>query len=199
MNDETKNKWEDLANKDVSSEEFEMKEASEPENEEIPLSQGLEHPDYQALQDTLTETEQNLHDQREANARILAELDNLRKRTAREVEIANKYAVEKIINDFLPVLDSLEQALDVGVNDEDKEDAAREGIKLTVQLFLSTLEKHNVKQLNPLGEAFDPNQHEAMSMQPSDEAEPGTILQVFQKGYMLYERVIRPARVIVSK
>lgn len=203
MTDKTQNKWEAMAENGLDDEALMENEHSDDQptdtESDAPSPQGLDHPDYQALQDKLTETEQKVHEYWEARTRAIAELDNVRKRSDRDVENAHKFAVERIINDLLAVLDSLEQALGTTETDEGEGSTTQEGIKLTVQLFLSTLDKYNVKQISPEGEAFDPNQHEAMSMQPSDEVAPGTVLQVFQKGYLLHDRVIRPARVIVSK
>lgn len=203
MTEKTQNKWEAIAEKDLDEEALNANDKKkeipvEDEAENTP-PQGLDHPDYHALQDKLTETEQKVHEYWEARTRAIAELDNVRKRSERDVENAHKFAIERIINDLLAVIDSLEQALATTETEDEEGSPTQEGIKLTVQLFLSTLEKHHVKQISPEGELFDPNQHEAMSMQPSDEVAPGTVLQVFQKGYLLHDRVIRPARVIVSK
>jgi molecular chaperone GrpE len=200
MSEDINNKWEALAGKDLPSDESDNEEQAEltPGEDDVVLS-SLDHPDYQALQDKLTEAEQQVHENWEARRRAIAELDNLRKRSDRDVENAHKFAVEKFINELLPVIDSLEQALELADDKEGDENAMRQGIELTVQLFHKTLEKYHVIQINPVGESFDPNRHEAMSMQPSDEVDSGMILQVFQKGYLLYDRVIRPARVIVSK
>lgn len=157
----------------------------------------LEHPSYKALEDQLTQAEQKAHEHWEKSVRALAELDNVRRRAERDVENAHRYGLEKFINALLPVIDSLEQALQLAEQETDS--AMREGLELTMKLFLDVLQKYDVKQLNPEGEVFDPTHHEAMSMQASDDCAPNTVLVVFQKGYMLNERVIRPARVIVSK
>lgn len=154
----------------------------------------LEHPDYAHLEEKLTEAEQQAHDNWEKAVRAMAELDNVRRRAERDVANAHRYGAEKLITSLLPVIDSLEQALGLA-----SDNAMQEGLELTMKLFLDVLTKFEVEQINPEGEMFDPHQHEAMAMQPSDEVSPNTVLAVFQKGYRLSDRVIRPARVIVAK
>ncbi len=128
--------------------------------------------------------------------RIAAELENVRKRAARDVEKAHKFAVERFATDILAVCDSLEMALategDVSV------DSLREGNAATLKLLGSVLSRFSVEELDPHGEPFDPTVHEAMTMQPSNDVEPGTIVTVFQKGYALNGRLLRPARVVVA-
>lgn len=170
---------------------------AELEDVEALNTNALEHPSYLALEEKLTLAEQNAHDNWEKSVRAMAELDNVRRRSEREVANAHRYGLEKLINSLLPVVDSLEQALQLAEKVADK--SMHEGLELTMKLFLDVLEKHDVQQLDPLGEQFDPQQHEAMSIQPSKDAPHNAILAVFQKGYRLNDRVIRPARVIVAK
>ena len=202
MSEDISNKWEKLSKdqpEDVVKEVIvEDNESDSSEVAEAP-SGILGHPDYQALQGELTKAEQTAHDNWEKAVRAQAELDNVRKRAERDVQSAHKFGQEKLIEGLLPVVDSLEQALQVAVDAGESGSSMVEGLELTLQLFLSSLEKHGVKQLNPIGEKFDPNCHEAMSMVPSDEYEAGAVMQVIQKGYLLNERVIRAARVIVVK
>ena len=157
----------------------------------------LERPTYEALEEQLTLAEQEAHKNWEKSVRALAELDNVRRRSEREVVNAHKYGLEKIITSLLPISDSLEQALQLAIKDENE--AMREGLDLTMKLFLDVLQKQDVIQIDPLGAPFDPQQHEAMSIQEAPGTAPNIVLAVFQKGYMLNDRVIRPARVIVSK
>jgi molecular chaperone GrpE len=164
-------------------------------DEEAPNA--LAHPEYAELEQQLTLAEQKAHENWEKSVRALAEVENIRRRTEREVANAHRYALEKFATSLLPVMDSLEQALQLASQHGD--DAMREGLELTIKLMIDTLEKHGVKQIDPIGEVFNPQLHEAMSMQPSDSAEPNTVLTVFQKGYLLNDRMIRPARVIVAK
>lgn len=157
----------------------------------------LDHPAYADLEQQLTIAEQKAHENWEKSVRAMAEVDNIRRRAEREVSNAHRYALEKFVTSLLPVADSLEQALQLATQNGD--DAMREGTVLTTKLFLDTLSKHGVKQIDPVGEVFNPELHEAIAMQPSDSAEPNTVMSVFQKGYELNGRVIRPARVIVVK
>lgn len=141
--------------------------------------------------------EQQAHENWEKAVRAQAELDNVRRRAEREVANAHRYGVEKLITDLLPVIDSLEQALQLVINAQDE--SMKEGLELTLKLFMDVLKKFDVQQIDPAGAPFDPQVHEAMSMQAAPDAEPNTVLAVFQKGYKLSDRVIRPARVVVSK
>lgn len=157
----------------------------------------LDHPSYIALEEKLTLAEQQVHENWEKSVRALAELENIRRRSERDVANAHRYSLEKFGAALLPVVDSLEQALQLAEKDADA--SMREGLELTMKLFVGVLDKFDVKQLDPVGEVFDPQQHEAMAMQESEGVAPNTVLMVFQKGYKLNDRVIRPARVIVSK
>lgn len=157
----------------------------------------LDHPSYEVLEEKLTKAEQKAHENWENAVRAQAELENVRRRMEKEVVNTRKYAVEKLISSLLPVVDSLEQALQLV--DKNADTAMHEGLELTMKLFLDVLQKFDVSQLDPLGKPFDPQQHEAMTMQPDPNSPPNTVLAVFQKGYQLNDRIIRPARVIVSK
>jgi molecular chaperone GrpE len=131
--------------------------------------------------------------------RAQAELDNVRKRTSRDIENAHKYALEKFINELLPVLDSMELGLNASDNIEDVS-SLREGMELTMKMFCSSLEKSGVSPVDPQkGDKFNPDLHEAVNMQEVDDAESGTVVTTLQKGYELNGRLIRPAMVIVAK
>ena len=127
---------------------------------------------------------------------LAAELDNLRKRTVREVEHARKYGAERLAGELLAAVDSLEMGIEAG--SDASAQTLLEGKQATLKLLIGAMANSGVEQLDPLGEPFDPNLHEAMTMQPSESAEPGTILTVVQKGYQLNGRLLRPARVIVA-
>ena len=191
----------DKINKDWKKviEDHEALEDQEILNEvdEETSSVALDHPSYVALEEKLTLAEQQAHENWEKLTRAMAEMDNMRRRTEREVANAHRYGLEKFITALLPVVDSLEQAEQLAQDHGDR--SMHEGMELTMKLFLDVLAKADVTQLNPVGEPFNPQAHEAMSMQVSDEVAPNTVLVVFQKGYRLNDRVIRPARVIVSK
>jgi molecular chaperone GrpE len=129
----------------------------------------------------------------------MAELDNVRRRMEREVANAHKYGMEKLVSALLPVVDSLEQALQLADKDKSTDPAMYEGLELTMKLFIDVLQKFDLTQIDPVGATFDPQEHEAMSIQDVPGAAPNSVVAVFQKGYKLSDRVIRPARVIVSK
>jgi len=128
--------------------------------------------------------------------RTAAELENVRKRAMRDVEHAHKFAVERFAADLLAVCDSLEMAL--AAEGEPSVESLKEGSEATLKLLLTTMQRFGIEELDPLGEPFDPTRHEAMTMQPSDDVEPGSVVTVFQKGYALNDRLLRPARVVVA-
>ena len=128
--------------------------------------------------------------------RAAAELENVRKRAEREVANARKFALERFATDLLAVCDSLDMAL--ATEGEASVESLREGNEATLKLLNSVMERFGVEVLDPHGEPFDPTYHEAMTMQPSEDAEPGSVLNVFQKGYALNGRLLRPARVVVA-
>ncbi len=206
MTDETKN-WKkfkeearenDLDHQEslIDDEEDEIHDILKEEDSQAEKG-ALDHPSYKSLEEKLTLAEQQAHENWEKSVRALAELDNVRRRAEREVANAYRYSLEKFITSLLPVADSLEQAIQLADKHEDK--AMHEGLELTMKLFHDTLSKHEVVQLNPEGVLFNPQEHEAMSMQETKEVPNNTVIAVFQKGYKLSDRVIRPARVIVSK
>jgi molecular chaperone GrpE len=131
--------------------------------------------------------------------RTQAEMQNVRRRAEQDVEKAHKFAVEKFAADVLAVVDNLERALESIDSGDDSQKAVFEGVELTLKSLLDTLQKHSVEQISPLGEPFDPQFHEAMAMVPNPDMEPNTVMEVMQKGYTLHGRLIRPARVVVTK
>jgi len=154
----------------------------------------LEHPDYKALEERLTATEQEHHKMHDNVLRVQAEMQNVLRRTQREVDNAHRYGLEKFLKAFVVVLDSFDQGLK---NNADK--APDEGLTLIHEQCLSVLQKFSVDIIDPKGEIFDPNVHEAISMVEAPDAEPNTVIEVMQKGYKLHDRIIRPALVIVAK
>ena len=134
--------------------------------------------------------------------RSQAEMQNVRRRAEIDVEKAHKFALEKFVKELLPVADSLEKAVESTEGHESAGElvaSIREGVEMTLNLFMGSLGKFNVVQLNPVGEPFDPQQHEAMSMVPAPDAEPNSVVAVVQKGYTLNDRLVRPAMVVVAK
>lgn len=132
--------------------------------------------------------------------RLQAELDNLHKRGQRDLENAHKYALDKFAAALLPVRDGLEMGIAAAVQGQNVDTATLiEGSELTLKMLTSALEKFGITEVNPQGAAFNPQFHEAMSIQPRGDVEPNTVVTVVQKGYLLNDRLIRPAMVIVSK
>ncbi len=150
------------------------------------------------LKEELAQAQAKAEDYEQQVLRALADQDNTRKRAERDVQNAHKYALEKFATELLPVIDSLEMGLAAA---DDEADAAkiREGVELTLKMFLDVMKKFGVEPIDPMGEKFDPQLHQAMSQQPSSEVPPNTVTAVMQKGYTLNDRLIRPAMVMVSK
>ena len=131
--------------------------------------------------------------------RARAELDNLRKRSLRDLENAHKYGLEGLMTELLPVKDSVELGLNAADGAEADADKLREGLELTLKLFTAATGKFGLQEVNPEGQSFDPEYHQAMSMQEVAAVDPGTVVTVVQKGYLLHDRLLRPAMVIVAK
>jgi len=136
---------------------------------------------------------------KEALIRSQADLQNVRRRAERDVENAHKYAVEKFVKDLLAVLDSMDRALELAETTDGFDASMLEGTQMTHKLLLDIAAKHGVEPINPVGEVFDPQEHQAMSMVESADHEPNTVMAVMQKGYKLEGRVIRAAMVMVTK
>ncbi len=163
-------------------------EAQRVEAEEQDLARELEEvrAKVDALQDQLL--------------RQRAEMDNMRKRARRDVEEAHKYALEKFGNELLPVIDSMEMGLAATQNAQADVDKLKEGVDLTLKMFVSVLEKSGIESVSPqVGDKLNPEVHQVMSVQEDPQAEPNSILTVVQKGYTLNGRLMRPAMVIVAK
>ncbi len=199
-NQDKKKDWGKLKEEFEAQAEQELNEELAEESavsDDLKSDAALEHPSYVALEEKLTLAEQKAHENWEKSVRAMAELDNVRRRMEREVSNAHKYGAEKLISSLLPIIDSLEQALQLAEANGDT--GMSEGLQLTMKLFVDALEKFDVTQLDPMGEVFNPQEHEAMAMQAVPDAAPNTIIAVFQKGYKLSDRVIRAARVVVAK
>ena len=152
-------------------------------------------------EEQLSETEQLQQQVADANdnvLRIQAEMQNMRRRAERDVENAHKFALDKFSADLLPVVDNLERALGAINSDDDSQKAIAEGIELTLKSFVDALVRFKIESVDPAGQPFDANLHQAVSMVPNPDMEPNTVMDVFQKGYTLNGRLIRPAMVVVS-
>jgi molecular chaperone GrpE len=150
------------------------------------------------LQARLQEAEARAESLRDQALRAQADAENTRRRAARDVENAHRFALERFTAELLPVLDSLEKAVEVAAAADGAESIA-EGVELSLKLFLSVLEKQGIERVDPLGEPFDPQRHEAMAMVPSPTAEPNSVVDVLQRGYVLNGRLVRAAKVAVAR
>lgn len=187
----------ELVNGQVEAEEVVTEEASsDGEAEEPTVEEDLVSADLQlALTDAKKEAEENWN----KALRIQADFDNFRRRMDRELEGARKFAIEKLVVELLNVKDSVDMGLQAAKDGEADIEKLCEGLALTLKQFETVFEKFNIKEINPLGEEFNPEFHEAMTMAPSEEVAENHVLSVFQKGYVLNERLIRSAKVVVAK
>lgn len=156
--------------------------------------------DVEQLMQKLADAEAAAAIARDDLLRVQAEMQNLRRRTEQDIEKAHKYGQEKFSVELLTVLDNLERSLEAAKDHEDETvQAIYAGVDLTLKSFTDCFNKFNIEAIDPLGEPFDPELHQAMSIQENAEVEPNTVIAVMQKGYTLHGRVIRPAMVMVSK
>lgn len=155
--------------------------------------------DITALQASVATLEAQVGALKDQELRTQADMQNVRRRAEMDVEKAHKFALEKFTNELLPVIDSLERAIEASQSDDEAVKALREGVEMTLNMFVSGLEKFKVEQVNPVGDAFNPELHQAMSMVPNPEVPANHVMAVMQKGYTLHGRLIRPAMVIVSQ
>ncbi len=173
-------------------------EAAERVSEEVAeevTEEGVEQQE-QSTDEAFAALQEDLVHAREDVLRAQAEMQNLRRRAERDVENAHKYALDKFVGELLPVVDNLERAL---AADSEGSQAVLEGIELTLKSFMDVLKRFNVEQIDPHGQPFDPGLHQAMSMVPNPDMEPNTVMEVFQKGYTLNGRLVRPAMVVVAR
>jgi len=183
--------------KAVSADEF---EAGQMEDAEAAADDAQDTVDQNAeeLHALLTDARSKADEHWDQCLRLQAEMDNLRKRNERDLANAHKFALEKFANELLPVKDSLEMGL-LAADDNADVSRLKEGSELTLKMLSSAMEKFNIKEINPLNESFNPDYHEAISMQERQDVAPNTVVTVVQKGYLLNDRLIRPAMVIVSR
>lgn len=151
------------------------------------------------LQKELEQANQKAQENWDKVLRIQAEMENLKRRTQKDLDDARKYAIERFAKELITVVDSLELGLQAITGDNPEVQKFREGSELTLKQFEAAFAKVNIEAVNPLGQPFNPEHHQAMAMQPSAEVVPNSVLTVFQKGYLLNGRLLRPAMVIVAK
>ncbi len=152
----------------------------------------------EALKQQVTQLKEEVEQLRDKWMRAVAELENFKKRSAREREDYCKYASEELLREMLPVVDNLQRALN-HAGDHEKEGALREGIQMTLRQFHSVMERFGVAQIQALHEPFDPSRHEAVMQVESPDHQPNTVVQELERGYLLHDRLLRPAKVAVSK
>ncbi|MHB1230826.1 MAG: nucleotide exchange factor GrpE [Halothiobacillus sp.] len=162
-----------------------------PETQQNQGTEPTEMLDVRVLAEKLAEREQEV-------LRLHAEMDNLRKRVERDMDNARKFALERFVDGLLPVIDSLEMGMQASENPNTPLEKIREGSQMTLNVFMQTLEKFGVTPVHPIGERFNPEHHQAISVQPH-EGPADHVVGVMQKGYLLKDRLVRPALVVVSK
>ena len=151
------------------------------------------------LENELAAAKQALSDQKDGALRAVADGENAKRRAAAEIDKARKFALERFAGDLLPVIDNLENAIRFADRENEALKPILDGIDMTQKSFISTVEKNGLEVINPQGETFNPEHHQAMSMQESADVAPNTVLAVMQNGYIINGRLLRPAMVMVSK
>jgi molecular chaperone GrpE len=151
------------------------------------------------LGETVTQLQEDVLAARDASLRAKADAQNVKRRAEQDVEKARKFALERFSGDLLPVIDNLERSLEAASGGDEVSKSIAVGVELTLKSLLDVMKKYNIEALDPAGEPFDPQLHQAMSMVENPDVEPNSVIAVMQKGYTLNGRLIRPAMVMVSK
>ena len=194
----------DAQNTHENEEQLDTAQTAEQENQTEQADNQPAEGDEQAqriyeLETALSEAQSTIKEQQEGVLRARADMENARRRADAEVEKARKFALERFAGELLPVIDNLERALEMGDADNEAVKPLLEGVEMTRKTFVSTIEKFGLTPIDPNGEAFNPDLHQAMSMQESAEHEPNSVMAVMQKGYQLNGRLLRPAMVMVAR
>ena len=150
------------------------------------------------LAEQLAEAQAKADDNLDQLMRTRAEMENIRRRSEKELTNARKYALEKFAQELLPIIDSMEMGVAAAMDENADVEKLREGTEMTLKMFETAIDKFGIKCVHPKGETFNPEHHQAMTMIDSVEHEPNTIIDVMQKGYLLNERLVRPAMVVVA-
>ncbi|KAA1159597.1 nucleotide exchange factor GrpE [Pseudoalteromonas fuliginea] len=199
MSEQTQNPEQEVElNEEVSKMQADVEAAVEAADQHAEQEQSPE-AEIAMLYAELEAAKQTIADQKDGVVRAAADVDNIRRRAAQDVEKAHKFALEKFANELLPVIDNLERAIEFSDKENETLKPLLEGIDMTVKSFNDAVSKFGVEIVNPQGEQFNPDFHQAMSIQPSNDVTPNTVLAVMQKGYTLNGRLLRPAMVMVSK
>ena len=176
-----------------------LAESAEQEEEgEIEAEAVISDP-IEVLENELGQAQQESADAKRAMLLMQADMENLRKRLVREHEKARRRTLERFMGDLLPVRDSLERGLEAATDQAVTVEALREGKELIIKMLHKVMADHGLQTIDPAGEAFDPEKHEAMTMLPSADHDENTVIDVLEKGYQLHDRLIRPAKVVVSR
>lgn len=189
----------------IESEATVEAQAEHVEQIDTPEQQDLGETDMQAedkiqqLEAELEAAQAKVKEQQDSVVRAAAEVDNIRRRAAQDVEKARKFALEKFANELLPVIDNLERAIQFSDKENEALKPVLEGIELTQKSFVDAVAKFGIEVVDPDGQKFNAEFHQAMAMQPSADVEPNTVIAVMQKGFTLNGRLLRPAMVMVSK
>lgn len=186
-NDDTSNDPGEVAGKVDMSDQVDAETESETENNEENIEQQL------------LEAQATIKDYWDQIIRLKAEMENSVKRAGRDIENAHKFAVRNFAESLLPVLDSMELGQLAAEGDKANLSSIIKGSQMTMSMFVQALEKHGLKQIDPIGESFNPDQHQAISMIDDENAESNTVISVMQKGFLLNDRLVRPAMVVVAK
>ena len=177
----------------VQDAEVILEEQSSPEAESDATQRIYE------LETALSEAQATIKEQQDSVLRARADMENARRRAEAEVEKARKFALERFAGELLPVVDNLERAIELTDSDNEAVKPLLEGVEMTHKTFISTIEKFGLSLIDPQGETFNPDLHQAMSMQENAELPPNTVIAVMQKGYQINGRLLRPAMVMVSR
>jgi len=188
-----------MSEKENSADETSLEEAIAEIAEEQPDDRQGDEPDHVELTALLEDARGKADAHWDQCMRLQADIENLHKRGERDLANAHKYGLERFAAELLPVKDSLEMGLAAFDTDNAEIEKLKEGVELTLQMLGNALERFEIKEVNPQDEPFNPDFHQAMSMQPRDDVAPNTVVTVVQKGYQLHDRLIRPAMVIVSQ
>lgn len=198
MSEETSKDEKTAVNDDQAAPQQDKKATLDEVNADIE-AELLDEMDQASEQSETEQLQQQVASANDQVLRVQAEMQNLRRRAERDVENAHKYALDKFAPELLPVVDNLERALAAIDVEDTGQKAVAEGIELTLKTFIDVLVRYNVEAIDPAGQPFDADFHQAVSMVPNPDLEPNTVMDVFQKGYTLNGRLLRPAMVVVAK
>jgi len=165
----------------------------------VPAARESAEDSDEPIEEQLEKAQATIKDYWEQMMRLRAEIENNRKRAERDLENAHKYALKNFVENLLPIVDSMEMGQVAAAADNATPDSIREGCEMTMSLFIQVLQKNGLEAIDPLGEKFDPEKHQAISMLEVEGAESSCVVEVMQKGFRLNDRLIRPAMVVVAK